>query len=806
MNAELVLSNQSPTIDSSDNGSISMQTIQSIPLKELCGRFELPAVQRGLVWDATRIGNLWDSLAKGYPIGSFIAYQENDRWQLLDGQQRLNSILIAFNKGVVFGENNSSLWVKMRDNSLSFMVCTPNNPWGFQEDGSRFSAKERVDANKKFLGEQLNSKPFEIAMVANSFPWEGRVIDENGNVSIEYVPMSLLCEDNRSKAFKSYGALLSRLQVTGIAEAIFSDLYIRIQALLKTNVCVIVCNKIPNDVVELFQRINKGGERLSSPDEVYSTICAFCGSEIKTENNRIAQGFMPPERVVQLALRMGKTLVDTEFCDSEIDVDKVKRWFSDTHKYKYCDKIRELYRRGNNGHTESIFATVVNKLLAILNQCKIPMPVFLNKAYCWESWMLVLLLLIYDKRITDSDEQYYPLLIMLPYIITGTRPTGKADAVFSSTFYNAASRMPRGTSLLANIAIGLSCVMLKGETFAFPWPEIKPKESFVKDLLNHWIEGKTPYLDKWIGGILKYGGTEENPLLFYHQREYIKEIIEGTRFNPAFRCATDARNRPWDMDHIFPDANWDTTDNERNTAGNIQVMYFSDNRGKGNRYNGYSAEIKNGKLFFGYSVSAEDEGQGLVCRNVDDKEYWKEFIGLRLHQIVFEIYEQFKIQEVIDAINRLPVCAICKTGMPNELTNAIERYAVFSRIAHERKLVFSCIQYRWKQQSKNIEEANVAAIPIGKSEISFYESLTPWLGLYPKDTGEKPACQIWAHSAQRNSCEMGIGRPFDMSSEQWRKIVKSGTWYKNQYPCELNDMDEKWEKLQIEHSKDNGQE
>ena len=36
------------------------------------GKVKLPAIQRGFVWRVDQIENLWDSIFRGYPIGSFL--------------------------------------------------------------------------------------------------------------------------------------------------------------------------------------------------------------------------------------------------------------------------------------------------------------------------------------------------------------------------------------------------------------------------------------------------------------------------------------------------------------------------------------------------------------------------------------------------------------------------------------------------------------------------------------------------------------------------------------------------------------
>ena len=48
--------------------------IQDIYHRELL----IPDFQRGFVWDHERIETLFDSIFKGYPIGTFLFWQNND--------------------------------------------------------------------------------------------------------------------------------------------------------------------------------------------------------------------------------------------------------------------------------------------------------------------------------------------------------------------------------------------------------------------------------------------------------------------------------------------------------------------------------------------------------------------------------------------------------------------------------------------------------------------------------------------------------------------------------------------------------
>ena len=88
---------------------------------------EIPAFQRGLVWNPAQIEVLWDSLLRGIPIGaiSLIPKEGAERYSqtatknqwsegyfILDGQQRCNAITFGFRE--FNGEDkNPILWIDL---------------------------------------------------------------------------------------------------------------------------------------------------------------------------------------------------------------------------------------------------------------------------------------------------------------------------------------------------------------------------------------------------------------------------------------------------------------------------------------------------------------------------------------------------------------------------------------------------------------------------------------------------------------------------------------------------------------------
>lgn len=134
----------------------------------------LPAMQRGAVWKPKQVEMLWDSIARGFPIGALLlspfdaargvqlARHEQDglaepNYHLLDGQQRSTAIALGFvnpwqGTPEVAGANTSSseenivakvsavLWVDLAapvetsDAEFVFRVLTRSHPWGYKRN------------------------------------------------------------------------------------------------------------------------------------------------------------------------------------------------------------------------------------------------------------------------------------------------------------------------------------------------------------------------------------------------------------------------------------------------------------------------------------------------------------------------------------------------------------------------------------------------------------------------------------------------------------------------------------------------
>lgn len=142
--------------------------LNDIVEKATNGTISLPTVQRGFVWKPHQIENLWDSLLRGYPIGSFVLSNkqssEKGEFELLDGQQRASAICLGFytplvkkgddgefiNKIFKTSYQNIIVYIDLlkpdqnTDNrKYLFRVITKSHPWGYRRQDNHKTLESR---------------------------------------------------------------------------------------------------------------------------------------------------------------------------------------------------------------------------------------------------------------------------------------------------------------------------------------------------------------------------------------------------------------------------------------------------------------------------------------------------------------------------------------------------------------------------------------------------------------------------------------------------------------------------------------
>jgi hypothetical protein len=306
----------------------------------------LPPLQRGFVWDPVRIINLWDSLLRGFPVGSLLLSEiggmdcsENlpNQYWLLDGQQRATTVAMGFynpwgtHAHLAEDDKNQGwtlrvmpvLWidlgaVKSDDDEKFFSpyVVTQSHPWGYNQFGRVLSEGKRREALNAFLP-TTGPCPYTSFKLKDVFPMHARIP----------VPMAFVIESTRkclgNDGDQMKGSLVSQCQhLPEVWQSRFKGQLGDLPATEFTRFCEAGRSLIKDYVVHLnylnfrtkdsvtcddnsvlFVRLNTGGKPLNGEELIFSLYkSAFPKAKEAVEN--AAAGFMPPSHLFSLLVRL----------------------------------------------------------------------------------------------------------------------------------------------------------------------------------------------------------------------------------------------------------------------------------------------------------------------------------------------------------------------------------------------------------------------------------------------------------------------------------------------------------------------
>ena len=223
-------------------------------VKDIKDNYRLPSIQRSFVWEEERICKLMDSLMNDYPIGSFLVWKpnlelkirtrkfvedyktgerfisedevsESPPYLVLDGQQRLQSLFLAF-----FGKYNGKyLYFKMDSD--------PDNEENDLRYIFEFKSPQKVDdPHWMKVGELIDIEiPKISSFVDSKFKDDSEKIKER-------------IKENIAKFIQVF-KIEERIHIQDVKE------------------------DLPyNDVLEVFIRVNSGGIILTKSDLLFSTV------------------------------------------------------------------------------------------------------------------------------------------------------------------------------------------------------------------------------------------------------------------------------------------------------------------------------------------------------------------------------------------------------------------------------------------------------------------------------------------------------------------------------------------------------
>lgn len=328
----------------------------------------IPALQRGLVWKPRQVELLWDSILRGFPIGSFmlsdiVNKEGSGKYYLMDGQQRYNAISIGFN---TVKAARAVLWIDLlppssKNSTRSFWIkaTTTPHPWGYKndDDANRLNTAEKRKALKEFnLKGNIYNDHFSLE---ETWPVEANLpiplfcllkAAEKTSDADTFVK-EVFAEFN-STDFSYRFSFNEKIKHSNVALTYLRDVLFPAFNALKDY--MITCNHLPKEVMEtetteesmaqttlevLFTRLNTGGTAISRDDLNYSAIKAYWPS-IKEVNDHLAEKYMSPSKLVMLAFRLALTSEDDKSFKGEMTIKQIR---SAAIKTDERDKIESLY-------------------------------------------------------------------------------------------------------------------------------------------------------------------------------------------------------------------------------------------------------------------------------------------------------------------------------------------------------------------------------------------------------------------------------------------------------------------------------
>lgn len=602
----------------------------------------IPALQRGLVWKPRQVELLWDSILRGFPIGSFmlsdiVNKDGSGKYYLMDGQQRYNAISIGFN---TVKAARAVLWIDLlppssKNSTRSFWIkaTTTPHPWGYKndDDANRLNTAEKRKALKEFnLKGNIYNDHFSLA---ETWPVEANLpiplfclLKAAEKTSDADTFVKEVFAELNSTDFSYRFDFNEKIKHSNVALTYLRDVLFPAFNALKDY--MITCNHLPKEVIEtetteesmaqttlevLFTRLNTGGTAISRDDLNYSAIKAYWPS-IKEVNDHLAEKYMSPSKLVMLAFRLALTSDDDKSFKGEMTIKQIRSAARNTDER---EKIESLY----NNQLETIL-NKVDEWLGAKEDSVLRTPNILRTIIARNSPDVYLLLMFMARKDMESPVNLSAYEIKALAFMLHWFGNDKKHCV-QEIFH----RFKNGINI-SNILQGISRLMHDCHLLHVYTPK-DVEELFIIGNSKGWrIWNSLPAPAKhFFNRTFWYETAEAKQMLLYAERQYLNTHFRN--YDPARQDMWAEENRPWDFDHIVPQE-W--ISNKRGefraydkdwlwSIGNMAAISFEANRSKSNA-NEYS-EYHNNKETLCYLPEVESLNSNITNNNEDSVRFAK---------------------------------------------------------------------------------------------------------------------------------------------------------------------------------------
>lgn len=411
----------------------------------------VPSLQRGAVWEPQQIEMLWDSIMRGFPIGSIVIAKrinnQNDKRQItlaqsaeptedsthhiLDGQQRCNAITWGFvdpwNKKL---SDDVVLWLDLKpgDRLLKnstrkylFRVTTKAHPWGFRHDdqaGNLTTENIRIamnDLEKLHLNQEKWPVEIRADLITKDAIDNDRVKRPSPRLAMPHdagfpVPVSLLL-----KHFKDGHLNLDELKDEPMMTVIMtksgylekdkidlSHIELGLSMVERARLVALQVPEIVNgidDIEQIFQRLNRQGTPLDNEELAYSVIKAHWTAveeimhELPDELHHSTEA-----RLISLGVRVALTESNADKVMPERSVEQIRNIFRVNSGIKSEENIKAyklIEPFFKNGEFKKALEWIDENFLYKKDGRDFGLPKYLRSSLAWYSrdvfsWLMLL--------------------------------------------------------------------------------------------------------------------------------------------------------------------------------------------------------------------------------------------------------------------------------------------------------------------------------------------------------------------------------------------------------------------------------
>jgi len=605
---------------------------------------DLPELQRGFVWKPNQIESLWDSLLRGFPIGSFLLSKDDEgKLFILDGQQRATSIALGYYNPWQINESNPLFWSlkkvpvlwldlapkeKPSTQKYTLRLVTQSHPWGYKavDNSSILTLSDRRKALEIFRENKENKNiGYTQFSLKDVFPYDSTlpvplafltslIKSDNWKDNLlklceKYLPHNFIhtkhLEGNYINELRKY------IENDKSAETIFKA----IENLNKIQTPSIITNK---EILEsedeqtgedptLFVRLNSHGTRIAGEDLIYSIYKAtFPNSKELVE--KAGLDFIAPSHIISLASRLVLSDINNKY-PNHIGINEFRKHLKNP---EFKQKLENFIGKENSSPIADLFLTVVDifnlEVFQSEDNQKSPLPPVLVKKLIKGSSELLLMILQWLKlrksnELTDIEKEN------ILAVFTALSWFGRDNTLFVNKIWDSL-----GSDKVWNKQT-ISRLFFVNNWYIM-YPLVRPFD-LREFLLEHVVQKNVSWdnlytkpedkLNEQYKSVIEENIKEENKkqeyinviwrcfigslfhnrsMLLFVQRKYIKEKFKD--FNRLENL--EDTNTPWDWDHIYPES-WvyhipNVNVNVRRwtySIGNLRAISLEDNRSENNR-------------------------------------------------------------------------------------------------------------------------------------------------------------------------------------------------------------------------------